>query len=225
MTLSPKSAHLLVVDDDNRIRDLLKKYLIENQYLVSTVKNSKEAELLLHEFEFDLIILDVMMPGETGLEFTKKLRESFNIHIPIIMLTAMGEVEDRINGLETGADDYLIKPFEPKELLLRIDKLIKRIGQSNKIIYFGEFSYKQTNQTLCYGYKSLVLTQSERILFDYLLENIGSIVTREALAQRLNINERSIDVQIVRLRNKIENNLSKPHFLQTVRGKGYILRN
>ncbi len=219
-----KTQHLLVVDDDSRIRSLLQKYLVENNYFVSIVKNTTEAISLLKEIECDLIILDVMIPGETGIEFAKRLRLGKYSNIPILMLTAMGEVDDRIAGLEVGADDYLVKPFEPRELLLRITKILKRSQESRSFYYFGDFIYDLPRQLLLQKDKKIFLTQSEHSLLNSLLKNSNKIVSREELAEELGINERSVDVQIIRLRSKIENNPSRPLFLQTVRGKGYIIR-
>lgn len=219
-----KNRHLLVVDDDARIRSLLQKYLVENNYFISIAKDTTEALFLLKEIECDLIILDVMMPGETGIEFAKKLRLQQYNNIPILMLTAMGEVDDRIAGLEVGADDYLVKPFEPRELLLRIAKILKRTQISPDLYYFGDFIYDFPRQLLLQKNIKIVLTHSEHSLLNYLLKNSNKIVSREALAEELDINERSVDVQIIRLRSKIEENPSRPLFLQTVRGKGYIIR-
>ena len=222
MSPSKTAHHLLVVDDDARIRSLLQKYLIEQGYFVSIVKNIIEAEALLEEIQCHLIILDVMMPGENGIEFTKRLR--LKNSIPIIMLTAMGETDDRISGLEVGADDYLVKPFEPKELLLMISNILKRNQANPEIFYFGNFEYNIKIKSLLQEKLVIFLTNSEHDLLSFLVQNINQIVTREKLALELNINERSVDVQIIRLRGKIETNSSRPDFLQTVRGQGYILR-
>jgi two-component system, OmpR family, phosphate regulon response regulator OmpR len=224
MQTTRNSQHLLVVDDDTRIRNLLQKYLVEYGYFVSTAKNTAEAEILLQEIKCDLIILDLMMPEETGIEFTKRLRNQNKNFIPIIMLTAMGEFDDRINGLEVGADDYLVKPFEPRELLLRVSNVIKRSQNDLEKFYFGDFNYNISSKSLMQGNTSIFLTQSEHSLLDFLLPHANQIVTREKIAEELNINERSVDVQIVRLRGKIESNPKRPQFLQTVRNQGYILR-
>lgn len=216
--------HLLVVDDDARIRSLLQKYFVEHCYFVSIVKNTTEAELLLKNIQVNLIILDVMMPGETGIEFTRKLRK-LNNNTPIIMLTAMGEIDNRITGLEVGADDYLAKPFEPKELLLRISNILKRNQEEMEIVYFGDFSYNVKSQTLLKQEQIIFLTSSEHSLLTFLLRNAANqIISREALALELNVNDRSVDVQVIRLRNKIEANPSRPQFLQTVRNQGYVFR-
>ena len=218
-----KFKHLLVVDDDARIRNLLQQYLIEHGYFVSIAKNTTEAISILGDLICDLIILDVMMPGETGIEFAKKLY-SKNSNIPILMLTAMGEVDDRIAGLEVGADDYLVKPFEPKELLLRISNILKRNQDNSKIYYFGDFIYDLSCQILLQKDKKIFLTYSEHNLLSFLLKHSNQIVSREDLSEELDINERSVDVQIIRLRSKIEINPSRPLFLQTIRGQGYIIR-
>lgn len=224
MESSRKTQHLLVVDDDARIRNLLQKYLVENNYFVSIAKNTSEALELLKEVDCDLIILDVMIPGETGIEFAKRLRLGRYNNIPILMLTAMGEVNDRIAGLEVGADDYLVKPFEPRELLLRITKILKRNQEIQNLYYFGDFVYDLPRQLLLQNDDKIFLTNSEHSLLNCLLKNSNKIVSREELAEELGINERSVDVQIIRLRSKIEDNPSRPLFLQTVRGKGYIIR-
>lgn len=216
--------HLLLVDDDTRIRTLLQKYLISQGYLVSSVSNAFEAEKILNDINFDLIILDLMMPGKNGIIFTQELRASKNL-VPIIMLTAMGEFEDRIAGLENGADDYLVKPFEPKELLLRISKILKRNRESISDTYhFMDFTYNFKSFSLTKKNKYIFLTQSEHLLINILIKNANMILSREILASELSINERSVDVQIIRLRNKIEQNPSQPQILQTMRGQGYILR-
>lgn len=222
MPLDQNTPHLLVVDDDTRIRSLLQKYLLESGYFVSTAKDTEEADDLLKNFICDLIILDLMLPKENGISFIKRLKKAHN-KTPVIMLTAMGETENRIEGLEVGADDYLAKPFEPKELLLRIANILKH-NNKNKIISFGSFTYNQ--QTKClYKYDNIIsITQSENDLLFLLIQNANTIVEREELANKLSINERSVDVQIVRLRNKIEENPSRPTFLQTIRGQGYIFR-
>ena len=221
--LDKNTQHLLIVDDDSRIRTLLQKYLIEQGYFVSIAKDAAQALLLLQEIDCNLIILDVMMPGETGIEFTKKLRSKHN-NIPIIMLTAMRETNNRITGLESGADDYLVKPFEPRELLLRINNIIKRQQEDVEIYYFGDFIYNLRSQSLLRNNEMVFLTHSECCLLNFLIQQSNKIVSREILAQELNINERSVDVKIIRLRNKIESNSSRPEFLQTIRGQGYILR-
>jgi two-component system, OmpR family, phosphate regulon response regulator OmpR len=215
--------HLLVVDDDERIRVLLQKYLVSEGYFVSSVKNTAEAEEILLTIKCDLIILDLMMPGETGIEFIERLNRNKLKNIPIIMLTAMGEVGDRVAGLEVGADDYLVKPFEPKELSLRISNLLKHNSlDGRELFHFGDYSYNIKSQSLLKRLQNIFLTSSEHSLLGFLLQNKGQIVTREKLATELYINERSVDVKIVRLRSKIEESSSRPVFLQTIRGQGYI---
>ena len=216
--------HILVVDDDQGIRNLLQKYLVDQGYLVSNVKDTKEARVLLHDVKCQLIILDLMMPGESGIEFAKYLRIEQKNFIPIIMLTAMGEIEDKIHGLEIGADDYLVKPFEPKELLLRIANIFKRTQDKLEVIYFGDLSYNIAKQSLIKQGVQIFLTSGEHNLLSFLLKSSDKVVTREELAVELGINERSVDVQIVRLRNKIETNPSRPILLQTIRGQGYSIK-
>ena len=217
--------HILVVDDDTKIRLLLTRYLSSNDYYVSVAKDAQEAREVMQELKFDIIILDVMMPGETGVSFVNSLRKLSNV--PVILLTAMGEVDDRINGLEKGADDYLVKPFEPKELLLRIKRILQR-SSSAKLqkaeFVFGKFVYDIKKNLFVKQDGSFVkLTTSEIKLFNYLLNNLGSSVSREVLSKECGVNERSIDVQIIRIRSKIEPEPKQPIYLQTIRGKGYIL--
>ncbi len=220
------NAHILVVDDDHRIRSLLSKFLHNNGYFVTSVKDTKEAREALDKFKFDLIVLDVMLPNELGTDFAYHLRKTSKV--AILMLTAMGSPEERIKGLEAGADDYIAKPFEPKELILRIKKLLHRtkyyFQQSNNITYFGNTKYDGTrNLLLNSDDESIPLSTSEAKLLKTFITNQEELVERELLAEELNINLRSVDVQVTRLRNKIEINPKKPIFLQTIRGKGYIL--
>ncbi|MEK6734820.1 MAG: response regulator [Pseudomonadota bacterium] len=221
MSVDKYAPHILIIDDDSRIRDLLQRYLVEQNYFVSTAKNNKEAEFLLKEIECNLMILDLMMPDENGIELAKRVRFQKN-NIPMIMLTAMGESHDRVTGLEIGADDYIVKPFEPKELLLRISKLLKRNKEETEIISFGDYAYNLKSLTLTKNNQIIFLTNSEQALLNFLSKN--KLVSREVLSTALGINERSVDVQIARLRNKIEENPRHPQFLQTVRNQGYILR-
>ncbi|MEI6187424.1 MAG: response regulator transcription factor [Alphaproteobacteria bacterium] len=220
-------AHILIVDDDNRIRNLLQTYLIGHQYVVSVAKDTTQARELLATFNIDLIILDIMMPNETGIEFAQILRQTSNV--AILMLTAMGDVEERIAGLKSGADDYIAKPFEPRELLIRIEKLINRTKHlkkmlNNCIIYFGQTEYDVANNTLSKNDIHIVLSSGESKLLNILIDNLGIAINRQELAKLCgNINERSIDVQITRLRTKIESDQKKPKFIQTIRGQGYIL--
>jgi two-component system, OmpR family, phosphate regulon response regulator OmpR len=219
-----EASHILIVDDDDRIRELLSTYLVKHGFYASQAEDTIEADSLMELFAFDLIIMDYMMPGENGIGFIKRIRGDHNV--PIIMLTAMGEVGSRIEGLESGADDYLAKPFEPKELLLRIKNLIARSkGKTDKnIIKLGEVSFNLASLRFTRADQHIPMTHSEAKLLSILAINSGKIVSREELAMIGGVNERSIDVQIIRLRNKIEKEPSKPLFLQTVRGKGYTLR-
>lgn len=220
-------AHILIVDDDNRIRNLLKTFLADRGYVISVAMNTTQARQILATFAIDLIILDIMMPNETGIEFAKILRRTSSI--AILMLTAMDEVEERITGLLSGADDYMAKPFEPRELLLRIEKLINRskhlaILASSNVIYFDQIQYDMTNNILSKNSEHIAISSGESKLLNILISNLGNAITREKLAELCgNINERSIDVQITRLRNKIESDPKKPRFIQTVRGQGYAL--
>ena len=216
--------HILVVDDDNRIRDLLKEYLSENQYIVSTSENAENAKMKLTQFKFDLIVLDVMMPGQNGYELTKDIRK--NIKTPIILLTAKGEVENRIKGLELGADDYIGKPFEPKELLLRIRNIINK---NNKIDLntkhlIGNVQVDLNKMSINLGKKNKKINLSEKKVLIEMLANPGKTYSREEIGKIADISqERSIDVMITRLRQKLETNPKNPKYLQTIRGAGYVL--
>lgn len=220
--------HILVVDDDKRIRDLLTRYLSENGFLVTSTASSAEAREQLNNFIYDLIVLDIMMPGESGIDLAQSLKKVSSV--PILLLTAMAESADRITGFETGADDYLTKPFEPKELVFRIKNILKRnIPNKNKIqkaIKFGQYSFDINKEKLNISGKSVYLTTSEINLLKYLAIHPGKPISREELSQKgiLPNNTRSIDVKIARLRQKIETNPKKPIYLQTIRNKGYILR-
>ena len=216
--------HILVVDDDNRIRSLLKEYLNENNYIVSTSKNSENAKVKLEQFKFDLIVLDVMMPGQNGYDLTKEIKK--NINIPIILLTAKGEVENRIKGLELGADDYIGKPFEPKELLLRIKNIINK---NNKIdlntkYFIGNAQVDLNKMNINLEEKNKKINSSEKKVLIEMLSNPGRTYSREEIGKISGISqERSIDVMITRLRQKIETNPKNPKYLQTIRGSGYVL--
>lgn len=222
-----KKYHILVVDDDTKLRTLLAKFLDTNNFFVTAAKDTTEAREQMNNFVFDLIVLDVMMPDETGIEFAKKLRAN-SIEIPIIMLTALGEIEDKIEGLESGADDYLPKPFNPKELLLRIKSIIKRtqhLKAIEKLCKFGEFDFDVDNLKLKKNNDSVHLTDTEAMILKTFCQNQNQVLSREDIAELSGgIDERSVDVQITRLRKKIENNPRNPEYLQTVRGKGYILK-
>jgi two-component system phosphate regulon response regulator OmpR len=216
--------HLLIIDDDKRIRDLLARFLKDNGFFVSVAKDAYDARNSLKEYVFDLIIVDVMMPGESGVEFTAKLRQ--NQATPVLMLTALGEVDDRIAGLESGADDYLPKPFEPRELLLRIQRILQRTKTDSKspATTFGSIIFNHEKNSLEKNGENIYITSNEAQLLAILCNNLQKTVTREELAKLCGgINERSIDVQITRLRNKIEEDPKKPVYLKTVRGMGYVL--
>lgn len=216
--------HLIIIDDDTRIRDLLSKFLAENGFLVTVAKNAAVAREKMQQFRFDLIILDVMMPEETGLEFMNWLQGQDN-DVPVLMLTAMGDAEDRIAGLETGADDYLPKPFEPRELLLRIKRILMRTRPTPKTkIIFGNMVFDMENSSLKKNGQEVAITMNEAKLLGALCNNIGKVVSREEMAKLCGgVFERTIDVQITRLRSKIEDNPKNPAYLKSVRGKGYVL--
>ena len=216
--------HILIVDDDDRIRSLLKDYLFENSYLVSSAENAVEAKKKLEYIKFDLIILDIMMPGQNGYELTKEIKKSSKI--PIILLTAKGEVESRIKGLELGADDYISKPFEPKELLLRINNIFKNINKidSKSIHYVGEAQVDLDKMILKLKNKEKKINNSEKKVLVEMLANPGKTFSRDQIGKISGISqERSIDVMITRLRRKIELNPKNPKYLQTIRGSGYVL--
>ena len=216
--------HILVVDDDDRIRELVKEYLNENGYVVSTGNSAEEAKIRLGYFKFDLIVLDVMMPGQSGFELTKEIKKNSNV--PIILLTAKGEVENRIQGLELGADDYLGKPFEPKELLLRIKNIIKKNTKidTTKINKIGEAKVDLNKMIIQLKSKISKINNSEKKVLIEMLSNPGKTYSRNQIGEISNISqERSIDVMITRLRQKIEMNPKNPKYLQTIRGSGYVL--
>ncbi len=223
--MSLDAPHILVVDDDTRLRELLHKYLTEQGFRITAAKDAADARAKLVSFDFDLIVLDIMMPGESGLELTRGLREASQV--PVLLLTAMGEIEDRIAGLESGADDYLTKPFEPRELVLRINAILRRTqapapdGQ----ICFGEYSFDLAREELHRGKEFVRLTAAEASLLTTLARQPGVPVSRETLsAENPSIgNTRAIDVQVTRLRRKIEENPRFPRHLQAVRGVGYVL--
>ncbi len=226
--MEKNTAHILVVDDDTRLRSLLQRFLREHGFAVSSAKDAPEAKTLLKQYKFDLLIVDVMMPGESGIDFLKELRREDNV--PVIMLTAMGETSDRINGLENGADDYLPKPFEPKELILRIRNILKRTPEKHhnalSPLNLGLCFYDVIKKELISKQGEIIhITPVEQALLNILGQNPGQIYTREKLADALGAGQspRSIDVQITRLRKKIEKDSKNPRYLQTVRGKGYML--
>jgi two-component system phosphate regulon response regulator OmpR len=220
--------HILVVDDDTRIRDLVARYLTEHGFVAATVAGAREARIALEAFTFDALVVDVMMPGETGLEFTRKLRADNDI--PVLLLTALGESEDRINGLETGADDYLPKPFEPRELVLRLQAILRRRPQIKAVlkpVRIGDWIYNPDENTLTQDDEVQSLTTAESNLLRVLASQAGQVISREDLSRLCNMDdtgERTIDVQVTRLRRKIETDTRTPRYLQTVRGKGYLLR-
>lgn len=220
--------HILLIDDDTRILSLLKQFLIKNNYLVSTAASAIEAEKLLIEFTFDLMMVDVMMPEITGIEFAQKIKEQ-KANIPIILLTALSEPEDKVKGLESGADDYITKPFDGKELLLRVQNLIDLYGQNKKagnITKFGNISYNSDSKQLLdhLANSHIKLSSTEKKLLEMLIKHKGETLSRERISSLMGgLNERSIDVQIARLRSKIEMDPKDPRYLQTIRNEGYIL--
>jgi two-component system phosphate regulon response regulator OmpR len=219
--------HILVVDDDARLRQLLSRYLVENGYMVSTAADAGEARRQLAAMAFDLIVLDVMMPGENGIDLTRGLREINNV--PILLLTAMGDTKDRINGLDAGADDYMGKPFEPRELLLRIASVLRRttreVPAEIREKRFGRFTFDVDRGELRDAGDPVYLTTAEQALLAILVRHAGETLSREAMAELSgsDSNLRTIDVQITRLRKKIEDDPRMPRHLQTVRGRGYVL--
>ena len=216
--------HILVVDDDDRIRSLLKDYLSSNNYFVSTAENADEAKTKIKYFKFDIIILDVMMPGLSGYDLTKEIKKSLNI--PIILLTAKSEVENRILGLELGADDYIGKPFEPKELLLRIKNIIKSKNKIDLNVkhFIGSAEIDLNKMLINLDGKPKRINPTEKKVLLEMLANPGKTFSREDMGRISGINqERSVDVMITRLRQKIEKEPKKPKYLQTIRGSGYVL--
>jgi len=222
--MNKNNFHILVVDDDDRIRELVKQYLEDKKYIVTTARDSFDAKKKIEVIKFDIIILDIMMPGESGLSLTKEIKK--NNPTPIILLTAKGETQDRIKGLELGADDYLGKPFEPKELLLRIKNILNKtqVPVLPEEIYIGDvlinlkkLSIKINNQT------KKINPQEEKVL-EKMLMSPGKVFSRDDIGKIINISkERTIDVMITRLRQKIESNPKNPKYLQTIRGSGYVL--
>jgi two-component system phosphate regulon response regulator OmpR len=225
--MSEELPHVLVVDDDKRLRDLLRKYLSDNGFMVSTAADAADARGKLASFGFDLLIVDIMMPGEDGLTFTASLRR--DSQVPILLLTARGESDDRIAGLEAGADDYLAKPFEPRELVLRMNSILRRVPRSAEPppeIRLGRWLYDAEREALRDGDEIVRLTAAEASLLTVLAANPGLILTREDLSERSRVscNVRTVDVQVTRLRRKIEPDPRLPRYLVTVRGEGYVLR-
>lgn len=221
--------HILVVDDDRRLRDLLRKYLMDQNVLVSTATDAADADAKLGIAQFDLMVLDVMMPGEDGFAFARRLRESRKTRdLPILFLTARAESDDRINGLEAGGDDYLIKPFEPRELQLRINAILRRMpsaADNAKDIWLGRWQYDASRNELRDDNDVVRLTDVEASLMRVFAEYPGEAISREQLVERssIPINDRTVDVQVTRLRRKIEPDPKQPRYLVTVRGEGYML--
>jgi two-component system phosphate regulon response regulator OmpR len=230
--MSDFDAHLLVVDDDERIRTLLQKFLIRNGFLVTAARDAQHARRILTGLDFDMIILDVMMPGEDGLSLCRSLRETKTT--PILLLTARGETDARIEGFEAGADDYLPKPFEPKELLLRINAVLRRMPETPaedsmpKILHLGDIRYDLERGEMWQGQDIVRLTGTEMLLMKIFSAQPGNPISRAKLVEELGrdrgqAQERAVDVQITRLRRKIESDPKQPRYLQTVRGAGYML--
>jgi two-component system phosphate regulon response regulator OmpR len=229
--MSDPEPHLLVVDDDARLRDLLRRYLADNGFRVTAAADAAEARANLASFAFDLIVLDVMMPGESGLDLTRSLRAGGRPRLPILLLTAMAEPEERVSGLEQGADDYLAKPFEPRELVLRIRNILERRGPAADgagmgEVRFGAFRFDPARGELFRGGDLVHLTAAEAGLLASLAAHPGEPVSREELSQSAPFsgNIRNVDVQMTRLRRKIEPDPRFPRYLQTVRGTGYALK-
>ena len=217
-------AHILVVDDDDRIRNLVKDFLSQNKYLISTSANAEDAQKKINLIEFDLIVLDIMMPGMSGLEFISLNKKK--IVTPILLLTARGDAEDRIKGFETGADDYLPKPFEPKELLLRIKSILNRTKAINKkrVIEFENVKIDLNKLFIIKNNKQHKINNTEKIILEKMINSPGETFSREIIGNLIKVDkERSVDVIITRLRKKIEIEPKNPKYLQTIRGKGYVL--
>jgi two-component system phosphate regulon response regulator OmpR len=223
--------HILVVDDDGRLRELLRRFLTENGYRVSVAAKAEEASAALKNFAFDLMVLDVMMPGQDGVSFTGELRKT--VDLPILLLTARGETEDRISGLAAGADDYLVKPFDPRELLLRIATILRRAAPPaeepapvQRAARFGPFVFDLERQELKQDGRPIHLTTAELSLLTILARRPGEAVDRRDLAERSRISgsDRAVDTQIARLRRKVEADPRRPQYLLTMRGAGYVLR-
>ena len=217
-------AHILVVDDDDRIRELVKQYLLENKYLITTAKDAFDAKNKIEIIKFDLIVLDIMMPKKSGLELTSEIKKE--IDLPIILLTAKGETSERVIGLEFGADDYLSKPFEPKELLLRIKNILNKTLQKNNIneISIGNSNLNLNKLTINRDGKKYKINNTEKLILEKMIRSSGKVFSRQEMGKLININkERSVDVIITRLRQKIETDSKNPQYLQTIRGSGYVL--
>ena len=218
------NAHILVVDDDDGIRNLVKEYLNKNNFLVTSASSAEEAQEKILIIKFDIIILDIMMPGKTGLEFTLENKDTINT--PIILLTAKGEASERIKGLEIGADDYLPKPFEPKELVLRINNILNKTKNKNtkRIIKFDNIKIDLNKSLIIQNNKEYKINSTEKIILEKMINVPGETFSREAIGKLIDLSkERSIDVIITRLRKKIEIDPKNPKYLQTIRGEGYVL--
>ena len=217
-------AHILVVDDDDGIRELVKKYLSENNFLITTANSAEDAKEKISIIKFDLIVLDIMMPGKSGLEFTSENKD--HINTPIILLTAKGESSERVEGLEVGADDYLPKPFEPKELVLRIKNILNKTKSKNikRIIEFDNIKIDLNKLLIIQNKKEFKINNTEKTILEKMINAPGQTFSRESIGKIINLEkERSIDVIITRLRKKIEINPKNPKYLQTIRGSGYVL--
>ena len=217
-------AHILIVDDDDRIRELVKQYLNENDYLVTTANSAEDAKEKVNIIKFDIIILDIMMPGQSGLDFTNENKKKINT--PIILLTAKGEPSDRIGGLEIGADDYLAKPFEPKELVLRIKNILNKTKSKSqkRVVNFSNINIDLNKSLIIKNNREFKINNTEKIILEKMINSPGETFTREEIGKLINLDkERSIDVIITRLRKKIEVDPKNPKFLQTIRGTGYVL--
>ena len=217
-------AHILMVDDDDGIRNLVKKYLNENNYLVTTAFSAEDAKKKVETIKFDLIVLDIMMPGKSGLEFTMENKDK--LYTPIILLTAKGEAEERIHGLEIGADDYLAKPFEPKELILRIKNILNKTKSKNikRLIEFGSVKIDLSKNLIFSNNKEFKINNTEKTILEFMINSPGKSFSRDEIGKLIKLDkERSIDVIITRLRKKIEKDPKNPKFLQTLRGEGYVL--
>ena len=222
--MNKKTFHVLVVDDDDRIRELVKQYLEENNFLVTTAIDAFDAKKKLDVIKFDILVLDIMMPGKSGLSLTKEIKK--NNSMPIILLTAKGETGDRIQGLELGADDYLGKPFEPKELLLRINNILNKIKKPimPNEVYIGKALINLKKLDIKINNKTIKINPQEKKILEKMLEDPGKVFSRNDIGKIINISkERTIDVMITRLRQKIEPNSKNPKYLQTIRGSGYVL--
>ena len=222
--MNKNTFHILVVDDDDRIRELVKQYLEENQFLVTTASDAFDAKKKIEIIKFDILILDIMMPGESGLSLTKEVKK--NSSTPVILLTAKGETQDRIEGLELGADDYLGKPFEPKELLLRINNILQKIQKPAlpEKIYIGSSLINLKKSNIEINNKTKKINPQEKKILEKMLGSPGKVFSREDIKKIINLSqERTVDVMITRLRQKIESNPKNPKYLQTIRGSGYVL--